>query len=85
LGLYILLADDGMPAFSTSSNWTPRLYPYQQTGANVLFFSFINPLTMKVPLSYAALAKTRGNGQVGSVPANTVIIFSIGKISLHIK
>ena len=40
---------------------------------------------MKVPLSYAALAKTRGNGQVGSVPANTVIIFSIGKISLHIK
>ena len=37
--------------------WEPKLYPYQQQGANVLFFTFINPETMAVPESFKKLGK----------------------------
>ena len=79
LGLYLLLADD-FTSFGSNANWNPELYPYQQKGSNVLFFSFVNPSTMAVPPAFKALAKTRGTNAPGAVPANTVIIFAIGKI-----
>jgi len=78
IGMYILLADDFEDGFDTDADWEPRLYPYQQEGANVLFFTFINPATMKVPKSFKKLAASRGTGGEGSVPANTRIIFAIG-------
>ena len=64
--------------YHTDDDWNPKLYEYQQKGANVLFFTFINPEIMKLPLSFQKLAATRGNGEEGSVPADTKIIFAIG-------
>jgi hypothetical protein len=43
VGIYIILADDTVEGFHTNDLWKPILYEYQQTGANVLFFTFINP------------------------------------------
>jgi hypothetical protein len=43
VGLYITLADDTEEGYHTDDDWEPKLYEYQQTGANVLFFTFINP------------------------------------------
>jgi hypothetical protein len=79
LGLYLLLADD-FTSFGSSANWNPELFPYQQNGANVLFFSFVNPDTMSIPPAFKTLAKTRGTNAPGAVPANTVIIFAIGNL-----
>lgn len=78
IGLYIILADETMSGFGSSSVWTPQLYPYQQTAVNVLYFSFIHPRSMKVPQAFINLAKTRGTGTVGAVPSTTMIVFSIG-------
>jgi len=78
LGMYLALADDGVPDYHTDDLWAPKLYEYQQMGSNVLFFSFINPKTMQVPISFKNLAATRGDALSGSVPANTKIIFAIG-------
>jgi len=52
---YILLADNTQAGFGTSDNWTPKLYSYQQSAFNVLYFSFIDPLTMTVPKSFINL------------------------------
>ena len=41
--------------YHDESDWSPLLYPYQQTGANVLYFTFIDPATMLVPLSFRKL------------------------------
>lgn len=77
--MYILLADDTEDGFhSDNDDWEPLLYPYQQKGSNVLFFTFINPGTMEVPIAFRKLAATRGKGTEGSVPAETLIIFAIG-------
>jgi len=76
--MYILLADDTEDGFHTDSDWNPQLYEYQQAGANVLFFTFINPATMEVPISYQKLAASRGTGAEGSVSADTRIIFAVG-------
>ena len=35
--------------------WSPQLYSWQQEGANVLFFTFINPDSMIVPNSFVNL------------------------------
>jgi len=78
VGMYLPLADDNVDGYHDNSDWTPLLYPYQQQGANVLFFAFINPATMGVPLAFRKLCKQRGSGEEGSVPADTVIIFAIG-------
>ena len=78
LGMYLALADDGIAGYHTDDLWAPKLYEYQQQGANVLFFTFINPESMKVPVSFKNLASTRGNDLAGSVPASTKIIFAIG-------
>jgi len=78
IGMYILLADDFEEGFETDSDWEPKLYPYQQEGANVLFFTFINPESMTIPKSFKKLAASRGTGEEGSVPADTKIIFAIG-------
>merc|ERR1712183_637698 len=81
LGMYLPLADDGVDGFHDNSDWEPLLYPYQQQGANVLFFAFINPATMGVPLAFRKLCQSRGSGKDGSVPGDTVIIFAIGGYS----
>merc|ERR1719430_2474955 len=85
LGMYILLADNTEDDFHDDADWEPLLYPYQQDGANVLFFTFINPETMEVPLSFKKLAASRGTNAEGAVPADTVIMFAIGgyAYSLH--
>jgi len=81
LGMYILLADDTEEGFHSDADWEPKLYPYQQQGANVLFFTFINPETMVVPEAYKKLALTRGTDAEGAVPTDTRIIFAIGGYS----
>jgi len=78
IGLYLPLADETEDGFHDDSDWTPKLYPYQQTGANVLFFTFINPATMEVPKAFAKLAATKGTNVEGAVPGDTRIIFAIG-------
>ena len=78
LGLYVLLADDDHEGFESEAVWEPRLYEWQQKAANVLFFTFIHPITMDVPPSFANLAKTRGTAVEGAIPADTVILFAIG-------
>ena len=83
LGLYILLADDAEDGFGSEADWEPELFPWQQEAANVLFFTFIHPDTMEVPPAYQRLAATRGTSQPGAVPANTVIMFAIGKVEIQ--
>jgi len=78
LGMYILLADDTEDGFHDDDDWEPALYPYQQEGSNVLFFTFINPENMTVPLAFKKLAATRGTDVEGAVPADTLIIFAVG-------
>ena len=45
--------------YHDESDWNPLLHPYQQTGSNVLYFSFIDPATMLVPLSFRKLGNDR--------------------------
>jgi len=85
MGIYILLADDDHKGFESNAEWEPRLYEYQQKGANVLFFTFIHPQTMEIPPAYQKLAKTRGTDVEGAVPADTVIIFAIGGYAYSVK
>jgi len=78
MGMYILLADDTEKGYETKADWEPKLHAYQQQGANVLFFTFINPETMEIPRSFKKLAATRGTNTDGAVPEDTLIIFAIG-------
>jgi hypothetical protein len=82
--MYVLLADDSEDNFHTDADWQPKLLPYQQQGANVLFFTFISPESMSVPKSFANLAATRGTNVEGAVPKDTVILFAIGGYSYSI-
>jgi len=78
MGLYILLADDDHEGFENNAVWQPRLYEWQQKAANVLFFTFIHPVTMDIPPAFEDLAKTRGTNVEGAIPSDTVILFAIG-------
>jgi len=78
MGMYCLLADDTVQGYTSNDNWQPALPDWLQTGSNVIFFTFINPKDMNVPPAFSNLAKTRGSGKQGSVPAGTTIIFSVG-------
>ncbi len=49
VAFYVPLADDFEDGYDTEAEWDPKLYDYQQEGANALFFTFINPGTMTVP------------------------------------
>ena len=70
--MYLALASDSMDAYHTNNDdWEPKLYRYQQEGANVLFFTFINPETMIVPTSFQKLAKSRGTDADGADPEDT--------------
>ena len=80
-GIYVLLADDTEEGFESDAEWEPKLYEWQQKAANVLFFTFIHPVTMDVPPAFQKLAKSRGTGQPGAIPVDTVILFAIGNIS----
>ena len=46
LGIYCLIADDTVGNYTSTSTWTPNLYDYQINGANVIFLTFINPVSM---------------------------------------
>jgi len=86
MGMYILLADDTEPGFhSNNGDWEPLLHPYQQYGSNVLFFTFINPATMDVPLAFRKLASTRGKNTDGAIPLDTLVIFAIGGYAYSLK
>ena len=78
MGLYVLLADDDHDGYESDAVWEPRLYEWQQKAANVLFFTFIHPITMDVPPAFEALAKTRGKDIPGAIPKDTVILFALG-------
>jgi len=83
--MYTLVADDTVAGYTSNDNWQPGLPHYLESGSNVLFFSFIHPGTMKVPPSFANFAKTRGSANNGSIPANTLIMFSVGGYSYSIN
>jgi hypothetical protein len=78
LGMYVLLADDTVPGYGSDNVWQPALVDSVVKGSNTVFFTFINPTHMRVPPAFSALAKTRGNGQNGSIASGTTILFSIG-------
>lgn len=78
LGLYVLLADDDHEGYESEAVWEPRLYEWQQKAANVLFFTFIHPITMDIPPAFEALAKTRGQDIPGAIPKDTVVLFALG-------
>jgi len=82
LGMYLLVADDSIPGYGSDDNWQPVLPSYLQSGSNVVFFSFLNPTSMKVPTAFASFAKTRGTS--GGIPSSTVILFSVGGYSYSI-
>ena len=51
-----------LPSYHTDNgDWEPRLYEYQQRGANVLFFTFINPETMRVPEAFKKLGRVQSD------------------------
>ncbi len=52
--------------FSSTADWYPKLHEYQQKASNVLLFSFVNPQSMEVPLSFKRLAATRGTDSPGT-------------------
>lgn len=87
LGIYVLLADDtDANGYDSTKEWQPELYPYQQNGSDILFFTFINPDDMPaVPPAYKNLAKTRGSNEIGAVPADTTILFAIGGQAYSVK
>lgn len=79
LGMYVLIADDTDKVYTSTFAWAPQLFPYQQTGSNVIYLTFLNPKLMPaVPPAMAALAQSRGSGKPGAVPAGTAILFAIG-------
>ena len=52
---------------SDNYDWEPKLHPYQQYGSNVLFFTFINPATMEVPVAFKKLGEARYSLSVSSL------------------
>jgi GH18 family chitinase len=73
------VADDTDKVYTSTYKWTPQLFPYQQTGANVIYLTFLNPKLMPaVPPAMATLAQSRGSGKPGAVPKDTAVIFAIG-------
>mmetsp|Transcript_25861 Transcript_25861/g.22602 ORF Transcript_25861/g.22602 Transcript_25861/m.22602 type:complete len:315 (+) Transcript_25861:32-976(+) len=77
MGFYCLIADDGWAPYTSTYNWTAKLHPYQISGANVLWLTFINPQLMPaVPPAMARLAQCKG--QSGCPNVTTPVIFSIG-------
>ena len=80
IGMYVLLADDkDKDRYDSQAEWTPQLWPYQQDGTNVLFFTFVNASLMPdVPPAFTKLARSRGTDEEGAVPKDTTIMFAIG-------
>merc|ERR1740130_228146 len=71
--------DDTDKVYTSTYKWTPQLFPYQQTGSNLIYLTFLNPKLMPaVPPGMAALAQSRGSGKPGAVPAGTAVLFAIG-------
>eukprot|EP00948_MAST-09A_sp_MAST-9A-sp1_P002488 g2488.t1 len=77
VGFYLLLADDTVANYTSDSQWQPVLFDYQKSGANVLYFTFINPSNMKVPPAFTNLAKT--------IADDTTVMFAVGGYSYSLK
>jgi hypothetical protein len=85
VGMYVLLADDSTP-YDSNKQWQPELLPYQQSGTNVLYFTFINPDDLpNVPPAFQKLAMTRGQSTPGAIPNGTTILFAIGGEAYSVK
>ena len=78
VAFYLLMADETISGYGSRDDWNPRLHPYQQRGANMYIFTFINPITLTVPRSFATLARSKGTNAPGAVPSDAKILFSIG-------
>jgi len=86
LGMYVLVADDTDQVYNSTYKWTPQLHPYQQTGANLFYLTFINPSLMPdVPPAFAALAKARGTNASGAIPSHATVLFAIGGMAYSKK
>ena len=76
-GFYCLIADDTVTNYTSTSIWQPNFYPYQLTGTNVIFLTFVNPaLLPNLPPAMVALGKCKG--QTGCSPNGTPLIVSVG-------
>lgn len=76
-GFYCLLVDDTVKNYTSTDEWTPRLYPFQETGANVLFLTFLHP--EKMPAVAPAMRNLAGcRGQSGCPKNDTKVILSVG-------
>lgn len=76
-GLYCLVADDTVVNYTSTDTWTPKLYPYQESGGNVYFLTFINPeLLPAVPPAMKSLAGCRG--QSGCPGKDSKVLLSVG-------
>lgn len=84
MSLYIIITDETIAGYTTDDDWQPILYEWQQTNSNVLFFTFIHPAAMKIPIAFKNLAMTRGSSAAGAVPEDTKIIFAIGGFSYSV-
>ena len=81
IGMYLLLSDDTVPNYTSTDVWSPSLYPYQQSGVNVVYLTFINPTYMSVPPAFATLSnKLRRNTKRDNTIRPT-ILFALGGYS----
>ena len=76
-GFYCLIADDTVANYTSTSIWQPHFYPYQLTGTNVIFLTFVNPnLLPQLPPAMVALGECKG--QPSCSPVGTPLIASGG-------
>jgi hypothetical protein len=80
IGMYLLLADDTVPNYTSTNYWKPSLYQYQKSGANVLYFTFINPTNLSIPPAFASLSQT-----LRKDTNRPTILFAIGGYSYSNK
>ncbi len=78
LGMYVLLGDDTWPNYTSTDVWVPQLHEYQLVGANVLYFTFINPTTNSVPPAFSALAQLIRKKAIDSGMRRPTLLFAIG-------
>ena len=81
IGMYLLLSDDTVVNYTSTSIWKPKLHAYQKQGANVLYLTFINPTNMSVPPAYSSLASDLRNLNSNKRPT---ILFAVGGYSYSI-
>ena len=84
LGMYCLIADDAVTNYTGDADWQPKLYPYQEKGANVIWMTFVNPETMPaIPPAMKRLAACKG--EEGCPGKDVPTIVSVGGESYSLK